>query len=786
MRNSLSKMQYLLFALLMLAMTGCGANKVGTASTSNGAGNITSKVVWTAKTAGKTVGSTTTIPSNVMSLRMTVTGTDNTGNPIPVVRSTTAVTPGATAATTTVAGVYPGSVTLTVLALDANGNVLYEGFALRLAILDGQTNNSCVTNPIQMAVPVTKAQDAACVNCHETTLDIDGQNLVAGFKQSGHYFNQTWVDNAKFGITGTGCAGCHGPNHNDANPSNSGRCAECHSATYSAGHNTVATNPGWTSGAVTNACEACHGPHETLGANCLGCHSVGQNAAAYGNFVNDNSGVRAVVPEFGKNAHHVVGKTLTSADCAVCHKEGTTGGGVDFNYHMKDAKIHLRNGNTTLYPTTNSTDNGEFLWDPANPDHSAMDHFCMSCHNANGAPAAVGIVSGNTATNPFNDAISNGYDQMSRPAVVAVYDQFDPANASHHAVRAQKYTTRVSNHTGTTIWNQYSSATTGSGGHRSTLYEAGMFTSYIPLGSTTPLGDDSTIHCGDCHTVGQYKPKSTTAFASYSTVTTTAVIGAHGSNNEYLLRNAHGDDALHHQDGANGSVIANPTTRVGVQAAGANYVCYLCHNVGKYGSNMAHEGIDGGNACNGPLRESVGLSGAGVRVQGLTTATGNAFGFTCANCHNAGQQGFGGIHGRTASFKAYSGVTDATGASFGLVDRKPYRFMGGMSLRYNGGNAPSTGSWERKTFAKTSHDGCYNLTTAADVVATTPTVRKTIRLWGTDATANANNPGFGDTSSDQNNGTIAGSWGACGHHTGTTTAGNPTAPTRTVQRPLSY
>jgi hypothetical protein len=445
----------------------------------------------------------------------------------------------------------------------------------------------------------------------------------------------------------------------------------------------------------------------------------------------------------------------------------------------------------------------------------------MSCHNANGATAAVGIVAGNSATNPFNDAISNGYDQMSRGSVVAVFDQMNPNNAAHHAVRAPKYNTRTkATSPNKAAFNAFSSATNP--GIRQTLYDAGVFVStYTPLGATLTVADNSQLHCGDCHTVGQWKPGSTTA----NGVVTTVAIGAHGSNNEYLLRNAFGSDALHHQDGSNGSTVATkgsfstattipalttttpsvfipPTgTVVGVQAAGGNYVCYLCHTIAFYGSNGAHNGIDGSNNCNGYKNDSAGLTGAGTatsRVPLINQVPNNVFGMTCANCHAAGNQGFGGIHGNPNSFLAYSGLTTPVPGNFTATTRVPYRFMGGMSLRYNGGNQPSNGTWEQRTFNKTSHDGCYNLTTVADTTTGVLTAgvntvgdysngATLIKLWGPDAWANANTAGNGGSSAQQNNGTVAGSWGACGHHTGSTSVGSgATGPTRNVQRPLSY
>ncbi len=111
---------------------------------------------------------------------------------------------------------------------------------------------------------------------------------------------------------------------------------------------------------------------------------------------------------------------------------------VDPTYHMADNKTHLRNADT----------DADMQWDPAAPNHSTMDNFCMSCHDANGATSAESAAiqafindglaaAGKTASasNPFGDTISNRYDKMLRPAVVDVDSQFDTTNNSHHGVK---------------------------------------------------------------------------------------------------------------------------------------------------------------------------------------------------------------------------------------------------------------------------------------------------------------------------------------------------------------
>jgi hypothetical protein len=678
------------------------------------------------------------------------------------------------------------------------------------------------------------AKAKSCDSCH-IAQGIDSGAIYVPWSSGGH---KAKARNAS--LTNQ-CNICH--TANSTHPGVLVDCASCHSGVATAGFvnfssrtviNLPATGTFLNDSDGFSACDQCHtggalnigattndaaihGGKQNLSDDCLACHAIAIKHA--GTVVSDNSGVRAIAGEFAKNSHHVTGKVLTNADCAVCHAEGMKNGAavvVDTKIHMKDGKIYLRNGNAGLAQgkaTTVTSKNGTavsvYAWDPANPDHALMDQYCMSCHNNAGAPttfAALGTaIAGlgtSSALNPFGDTLSNGYDQIARPQVVGVYEQFDTANTSHHAVRGKKYNVRTSPVAGrSALWAKYSSATNT--GARQTLYEAGAFVAtYTPLGAAASVGDDSTLHCGDCHTVGQFKAGSTTNALG---TPTTAVIGAHGSANEYMLRNAYGSDALHHQGGYNGSTIGV------VSAAGGNYVCFLCHNIANYnGTDGTHNGIDESTRCNG--QETVGLKGvqaaAGTatgtglnqtqntfRISGVSTGSGqgNLFGYSCAYCHNAGDKGFGGIHGTNATFKAYSGSTSST-----LVTRKPYRFMGGLSLRYNGGNNPDNasaatgGSWERKAVSSGNHDGCYNLTTTAD---NTSAGQNMLRIWGTDATSN----GTGATSTDQNKGvnynasaanppvvTNMGTWGACGHHTGSTTSGAATGPTRKIQRPLSY
>src|SRR6185369_1018902 len=192
---------------------------------------------------------------------------------------------------------------------------------------------------------------------------------------------------------------------------------------------------------------------------------------------------------------------------------------------------------------------------------------------------------------------------------------FDTANNSHHAVKGARYTGRTRTPGARAIASAATPATFASAstatlfGARSTIYDAGTFnTMYTPLGVAyakpatvaTSLGDDSTLHCGDCHTVGQWKPGvATNAAGDLNTV----AIGAHGSNNEYLLRNSQGTDARHTQS----AYVVSAGTVTYTNSSQAYLVCFNCHAFTKYGSAFAGTGTagthageyDAGGRCNG-------------------------------------------------------------------------------------------------------------------------------------------------------------------------------------------
>ena len=687
----------------------------------------------------------------------------------------------------------------------------------------GSSNREGSGNPESVA----RVSETGCRICHAVSTDpLTGGDIVDDFLASPH--NREDV----------GCQGCHGggAQHNGIGPipfpNPVDRCAVCHDGTGTFG------SPATTAAHVStffpsvggvDRCGSCHNAHNPLGrfvgGSCVACHAFPLNRTAFGNFVNDNNGVRAITGEFAKRSHHVTGRAATDADCAVCHLEGKRQGTavvIDTAFHMKDDRIYLRNGNTGLGQTPNRSVAGGYPWQPSNPDHTLMDQFCFSCHNEAGAPDAVAALTGvagytGTALNPFGDSVANDYDQVSRINVVGVYEQFDTGNSSHHAVRGQKYTSNFLNA------SHFTNISTANANNRvggvptpivgvkgavsasnpaqltGTMFQTGKFVATYTTLNGAQVADNSTLHCGDCHTVGQYRQQDVNVTAGFNR----AVIGAHGSNNEYMLRNSNGDDTF----------------------ARDALVCFICHVERVYSNPgqteifqedgiVAHNSVNNSFAdCNGNNQNSAGLVGTARLVPdertmddatfqaqvaaGIYTNTGggNIFGIKCANCHNASdKKTFGGIHGNAgnANYLSYSGAKNPNGVVT-TVNRKPYRFMGGLgNIRYNGGD--SADQWTVKTLAQANKQGCYTLNGASTVtrpvlngvVVPANTVGAVLtRVANPSPTravasgANVSNLAIAD-----DNG-ILGSWGSCTDHAGTSVFGGR-AVTRNLLRPLTY
>jgi hypothetical protein len=686
---------------------------------------------------------------------------------------------------------------------------------------------------------VASAKDGAvntCQFCHSAN-NIGGTAAVGTVGQPGYQpavssndrIFKNWSASAHHGVV---CSKCHAGTETGGHPGTI-NCANCH-------HSASALPVPASSAEAARDCARCHAadgvnihavnaPTKT---SCISCHDLAapQHTVDEVNHINgvgDNNGVRAIVGEFQKWSHHVTGVTLNDAHCAACHLEGTVSNGeiVPSALHMSDNKTHLRD-------TTNGTD-ADFAWDPTAPDFTGMDNFCLSCHDNDGAASTgsdairglintaggkynTGIAA--SATNPFGDTISNRYDKMRRPAVVDAKGQFDPSNPSHHAVRGQRYTkrTRVINAADPRAMtaaevaaftnNSGIPSTTKTAGARSTIYDARAKRVSNPDGygaynvskfvdtyqtltgpPTAPadktLGDDSVLHCGDCHTVGQYRLADVGVLPKNN-----AVIGAHGSNNEYLLRNSIGTDERHVGQTYSTSNGVNYFTNIGAPLL----VCFNCHSYQQYGTIGAATGATGTNhageyanstRCNGPTNtipfqgytsgnetdgeQYVTRLGEGFiegPIYGSTSTAdtdySNLFGMQCANCHNSGpNNAFGGIHG--AKVQTY---TDANGAA-----QKAYRFLPGLgNTMFVPGSVAGVGTvsdinWEQKQLGTvydagktvvTDNSGCYTL--VPDPADAT-----------TDSADNA--PFSGSPTFEQQNSAgqnLFGTWGGCDDHRG--------------------
>jgi hypothetical protein len=281
MRNiALNKLRHLLFPLLMVALTGCGASNPGRVAAPAGNASIVGKLQWgeTGKGSAKTVADAVP-PSAVKLIRMTVTAA---GIPTVVKEFYNAPYPNSLQGdplpsyATPIVGqlssgqvdhIYPsGNLSLTVQAFDANLNPIFEGSALNISLQAGEVK--VVTDPIIMTTPTVKAEDTNCLNCHASVISsLTGRNLVADYKQSTHYRNVTYRDAQS---VRAGCVGCHGPSHNVVSPP-ADRCFECHGdpalllgAAHLNAASTTLPGPARYLNGTNNNCYACHEPHNPL------------------------------------------------------------------------------------------------------------------------------------------------------------------------------------------------------------------------------------------------------------------------------------------------------------------------------------------------------------------------------------------------------------------------------------------------------------------------------------------------------------------------------------------
>ena len=368
----------------------------------------------------------------------------------------------------------------------------------------------------------------------------------------------------------------------DANAPWNGVCQTCHQNTdfhrndSSLGAGSHAHN----STADCRTCHSHADGFRGAGGDCTACHrtqrEISANPGTYRRQITEStSGAGDGEFSTGFTSHHVNDGTgsqiVTKWDCVVCHAEGDAiTGDTNATYHMKDG-VQLKD-----------TDTGVAYSDWPGLTPFERSSFCLSCHDADGATIITGRTDADPdattdALNPFNDGVTNAHepdgftsmcDDLRTPCardrdcsgigsgvcspltaphprgrcsvtdviacgtayecpsgetceflqVVDVFSQFDPANASHHAVREQAYTSPAP--FGSNLDNAIQ-------------------------GARTDLAWDSVLDCEDCH---------------YGTATN--MLQGHGTANaRYMLRDKSGADTL-------------PTPS---SAGNLNVNCFRCH-----------------------------------------------------------------------------------------------------------------------------------------------------------------------------------------------------------------
>ncbi len=381
----------MLYGLALLALNGCGASNVATVGDGN-PGKVTVKVVQSS--------------ADVTTTRLIITGPQ-----IPTARQDFI---GGTGGTTEV---YPGNnLIVTAQALKSDGTIAYEGYKSNITVIAG-------ANPfinISTVAPVVKQENVKCQACHESTRDITGQNLLASYKQSGHYRDLSWTFNPKNGSILPGCAGCHGTQHNDTAPSASGRCFECHSENLSLKHkgNVVgASNSALIAGEANAArylnlngtnCSACHEPHNpingtgklqreqweesghaklngmawshydfTIRDTCNSCHTAAGFAKAVNNNFTNKTAISTTVTQ---------GKQVLT--CDACHSSN------DF----KNSVRPLSTGYVVPYTTNASTATASEI---PNGGFIGNSQVCIPCHSGLNGGKIVENYAGNMTTTTF-------------------------------------------------------------------------------------------------------------------------------------------------------------------------------------------------------------------------------------------------------------------------------------------------------------------------------------------------------------------------------------------------
>ncbi|MEN8222215.1 MAG: cytochrome c3 family protein [Acidobacteriota bacterium] len=435
------------------------------------------------------------------------------------------------------------------------------------------------------------AFEMGCADCHNAHDNID--NYIGGIniKQIGHKNGSanittpnSGVRNVVFESRGTGDAQpslrSFADGDEDGDGLYEGVCEVCHTQTS---HHRNSTSGGDHTHYVGQTCTDCHGHVDNFagsGGGCTGCHSSIQN------------GRRAVVGEFSFTSHHVMAGAVTDDDCGVCHYEST-------GAHM-DGNVDLLNpdtgGRLTAFTSFSRNTSSSTIESWAT---DVQNNFCFKCHDNDGATAT--NFSGN-ALRPFSSGTTD---------VPNVFDQFDPANGYHHAVRG-------------TIGNSYCNSVTmnapwdsggphliscfdchGTSGHGSANQR--MLRTAIDLdtmeagGATSTIGASVESYCTLCHKFDEYgsggTAGTTSKFEYHPSITSNH--GA-GSGNELGCLGCHGgivNDTSVSNGSARGNIHGgNYTWLSGTWSVGSQSKFFM---VGGYISGWELNTSAGKNGCGG-------------------------------------------------------------------------------------------------------------------------------------------------------------------------------------------
>jgi hypothetical protein len=279
---------------------------------------------------------------------------------------------------------------------------------------------------------------------------------------------------------------------------------------------------------------------------------------------------------------------------------------------------------------------GAAAWYSANAEwrsktSTALDPFCLTCHDSNGANLANVGTFENWATtgssdNPFGDAaITNEYDRLSRTrnsecvgagnplacctgagtgtclSVVNVKDMVEgsPPTDGVYARHAIRDDGPGGNDMASSHNNFYQSLPSTCDSDRQTgsidpcqsLYEAGVLidAGVTPSGEGPLWNDTSVMGCADCHTTDGSNGD---------------VGNAHGAESEYLLKNA------------DGTAPADPTGE-GAYDNGT-YVCFKCHDQAQYAATSSTPPIRSAPA---PTTRRIAPTSARTTTAGATRAS---------------------------------------------------------------------------------------------------------------------------------------------------------------------